>query len=144
MGNIGRGIRHQLVRFLSFCRVRYFRMMGITIGKNCFISWGAHLDTRRGNIIIGRNVNIAHGTYILSHIGYRPQTEVIETVIEDNVKIFVNSIVLPGVRIGENSVVGAGAVVMKDVPPDVVVMGNPARVTQHLGNDQDHKNEQTA
>ena len=95
------------------------------------MSWGVHLDIRRGKITIGDNVNIAHGTYILSHIGYRPQNEEIETVIEDNVRIFVNSVILPGVRIGKNSVIGAGSVVMKDVPPDVVVMGNPARVIQH-------------
>lgn len=133
---IGRGFRHQVVRFLSFFRVRYFRLMGISIGKNCFISWGARLDIRRGKIIIGDNVNIADGSYILSHIGYRPMTEEIVTVLEDNVKVFVNSVVLPGVRVGKNSVIGAGAVVMKDVPPDVVVMGNPARVTQQLDPDK--------
>lgn len=129
---IGRGIRHNTVRFLSFWRVLYFRFMGTTIGKNCYISWGAHLDIRRGEITIGDNVNIAHGTYILSHTGYRPTKVEIKTVIEDNVKIFVNSVVLPGVRVGKNSVVGAGSVVMKDVPPDVIVMGNPARVTQQM------------
>jgi tetrahydrodipicolinate N-acetyltransferase len=132
---IGRGFRHQAVRFLSFWRVRYFRFMGISIGKNCFLSWGVHLDIRRGKITIGDNVNIAHGSYILSHTGYRSTPEEIKTVIEDNVRIFVNSVVIPGVRIGKNSVVGAGSVVMKDVPPNVVVMGNPARVTQHLDPD---------
>jgi len=136
---IGRGFRHQAVKFLSFWRVRYFRFMGITIGKNCFISWGAHLDIRRGRIIIGENVNIAHGSYILSHTGYRSTKVEIQTVIEDNVKIFVNSVVLPGVRVGKNSVVGAGSVVMKDVPPNVVVMGNPARVTQQLDQDEPQK-----
>ena len=54
------------------------------------------------------------------------------TSIEDNVRIFVNSVILPGIKIGKNSIVSAGAVVMKDVPPNVVVMGNPARVIQHL------------
>jgi acetyltransferase-like isoleucine patch superfamily enzyme len=136
---IGRGFRHQAVKFLSFWRVRYFRFMGITIGKNCFISWGAHLDIRRGRTIIGDNVNIAHGSYILSHTGYRSTKEEIQTVIEDNVKIFVNSVILPGVRVGKNSVVGAGSMVMKDVPPNVVVMGNPARVTQQLDPDSQQK-----
>lgn len=138
MSKFGRGFRHNTVKFLSYWRVRYFRFMGTTIGKNCFISWGAHLDIRRGKITIGDNVNIAHGTYILSHTGYRSTKEEIETVIEDNVKVFVNSVVLPGVRVGKNSVVGAGSLVMKDVPPDVVVMGNPARVTQQMdpGNHQ--------
>ena len=137
MSRFGREFRHKTVKFLSFWRVGYFRFMGTTIGKNCFLSWGAHLDIRRGKITIGDNVNIAHGTYILSHIGYRSTKEQIETVIEDNVRIFVNAVVLPGVRVGKNSVVGAGSVVMKDVPPDVIVMGNPARIIQQADpNDQ--------
>jgi tetrahydrodipicolinate N-acetyltransferase len=137
MSRFGRGLRHHTVKCLSFWRVGYFRFMGTTIGKNCFLSWGAHLDIRRGKITIGDNVNIAHGSYILSHTGYRPTRERDETVIEDNVKIFVNSVVLPGVRVGKNSVIGAGSVVMKDVPPNVVVQGNPARITQQMDpNDQ--------
>ena len=46
--------------------------------------------------------------------------------------IGVYAIVCKGVRIGENSIVGAGSVVRKDVPPNVVVMGNPARVVKEL------------
>jgi maltose O-acetyltransferase len=41
-------------------------------------------------------------------------------------------IVLPGMRIGENTVVGAGTVVTRDLPPNVVAVGNPARVVRHL------------
>jgi acetyltransferase-like isoleucine patch superfamily enzyme len=50
------------------------------------------------------------------------------------VTVFVNAIVLPGVTVGKNSIVAAGAVVTRDVPPDVVVMGNPARVVWYKGN----------
>jgi len=106
--------------------------MGIEIGKDCFISLHAHIDVRRGKISIGNNVKISNGSHILGHTGYRPLKDGQETKIEDNVKIFVNSIILPGIKIGKNSVVGAGSVVMKDVPPNVVVMGNPARVVMHL------------
>lgn len=49
-------------------------------------------------------------------------------VVEDYARIGANSTILPGVRIGRNSLVGAGSVVTKDVPPDSVVAGNPARV----------------
>lgn len=49
-------------------------------------------------------------------------------VIEDYARIGANSTILPGVRIGKNSLVGAGSVVTKDVPPDSVVAGSPARV----------------
>lgn len=50
--------------------------------------------------------------------------------IEKLVRVGANSTILPGVVIGENSVVGAGSVVTKDVPPNSVVLGNPARVTK--------------
>jgi acetyltransferase-like isoleucine patch superfamily enzyme len=106
--------------------------MGVKIGKGVFISRHAHIDVRRGKILIGNNVQIGGGTYVLSHIGFRQVQEGEETIIEDNVRIFVNCVIFPGVKIGKNSIVGAGAVVMKDVPPDVVVLGNPARVIQHL------------
>ena len=50
--------------------------------------------------------------------------------IEKLVRVGANSTILPGVVIGENSVVGAGSVVTKDVPPNSVVLGNPARITK--------------
>lgn len=127
-----RKMRGQLVKILSAARIRYYRCMGISIGKGCYISSGAHLDVRRGKVTIGNNVSIASGSYILSHTGYQPTKESEETALEDNVKVFVNAVVLPGVRIGRDSVVGAGAVVARNVPPKVLVMGNPARVVNHL------------
>lgn len=52
--------------------------------------------------------------------------------IGNNCWIGGNSIIGPGVTIGDNSVVGTGSVVIKDVPPNVVVAGNPARIVNHL------------
>ena len=49
-------------------------------------------------------------------------------VIEDNVWIGINSTILPGLRIGNGAVVGAGSVVTKDVPAMTIVAGNPARI----------------
>ncbi|MFP7695788.1 sugar O-acetyltransferase [Trueperella sp. LYQ143] len=49
-------------------------------------------------------------------------------VVEDNVWLGAGVIVCPGVRIGENSVIGAGSVVVRDIPANVVAVGNPARV----------------
>jgi acetyltransferase-like isoleucine patch superfamily enzyme len=131
-----RKIRSHMARMISKMSSFIYRRMGVEIGKNCFISLHARLDIRRGKIILGDNVQIGSGSYILSHTGFQPLKEGMTTVIEDNVKIYVHSIVLPGVKIGKNSVVGAGSVVMKDVPPNVLVMGNPARVVQRL-EDQD-------
>ncbi|GHE20262.1 hypothetical protein GCM10017767_07830 [Halomonas urumqiensis] len=55
--------------------------------------------------------------------------------IEDNVWLGGGVIVLAGVTIGENSVIGAGAVVTKDIPANVVAVGNPARVIKALDDD---------
>jgi acetyltransferase-like isoleucine patch superfamily enzyme len=118
---------------ISRLRVCYYRFLGVTIGEKCWISSHAHLDVSDGKISIGNGVEIAGGSYILSHVGWRPMKEGQETRLEDNVRIYVNAIVLPGVRIGHNAIVGAGSVVTKDVPPNVVVMGNPARVIWHKG-----------
>ncbi len=54
-------------------------------------------------------------------------------IVEDNVRIGANTTVLPGVRIGENSLIGAGSVLTKDVPENSVVAGNPARVIKTVG-----------
>ena len=52
--------------------------------------------------------------------------------IADNVWIGGSAILLPGVKVGINSVVGAGAVVTRDVPPNTIVAGNPARVIREI------------
>lgn len=55
-----------------------------------------------------------------------------------NVWIGANSVVLPGVTIGENSVIGAGSVVTKDIPSNVVAVGNPCRVVREI-NERDRE-----
>jgi len=62
----------------------------------------------------------------------RPVLKTAPVIIEDNVWIGMNAVILKGVTIGENSVVAAGAVVSKSVPPNVVVAGNPAVIVKHL------------
>ena len=129
---LARKIRGWLAGNLSKIRVAYYRSMGITIGKNCYISLGAHIDIRRGKITIGDNVSISSGSYILGHTGHRPLIEGQETKLEDDVKVFVNAVIQCGVTVGHHSMVGAGAVVAKDVSPYSLVIGNPARKVQHL------------
>ncbi len=53
-------------------------------------------------------------------------------IVEDYARIGAHSTILPGVRIGRNSLIGAGSVVVKDVPPDSVVAGNPAKIIKKI------------
>ena len=99
------------------------------ISSNCSILCG-------GGIEIGDHVHIGPGVSIVSATNYYlPNWEIWKNplkkgriVIGDNVHIGTNAVILPGVTIGEGSVVGAGAVVTKDVDKGVIVAGVPAKV----------------
>lgn len=101
----------------------------IEIGKDTVIGEGAVLDGR-GKIVIGSHVAFATGVMVYNsqHDIRDPQFAAITKVvhIDDYVFIGPRAIILPGVHIGKGAVVGAGAVVTKDVPPGVVVGGVPA------------------
>lgn len=62
-------------------------------------------------------------------------------IIEDNVWITMNAIVLPGVKIGKNSIIGAGAIVTKSMPPNSLIAGNPAKVVKKIDRSYPYWNE---
>lgn len=129
------------------------------VGDNCYIepplhaNWGKH--THLGNnvyanfnltlvddthiyignyVMIGPNVTIATaGHPIEPELRKKVAQFNIPVHIGDNVWIGANSVVLPGVTIGENSVIGAGSIVTKDIPSNVVAVGNPCRVLREIG-----------
>ncbi|QQD18981.1 acyltransferase [Spongiibacter nanhainus] len=109
----------------------------ITIGDYVMISPGTRISAS-DEITIGHSVMMAHGVYITDsdwHDVYdRTQRSdaVCPVRIGDNVWLGDRCTVLKGVTIGENSVVAACAVVTRDVPANVVVAGNPARVVKEL------------
>jgi maltose O-acetyltransferase len=82
---------------------------------------------------IGPNVQLLTPTHPIDPVLRRDKLEAAQPIsLGDNVWLGGGVIVLAGVRIGDNSVVGAGAVVTKDIPANVVAVGNPARVVRQL------------
>lgn len=109
----------------------------IVVGDNSRIH-GSCLHASK-SIVIGRNCLVAANCQIIDESGHSLSFPDVENrintrgisrpvVIEDNVWIGANSLILPGVTIGYGSVVAAGSVVTKSIPPMVVAGGNPARV----------------
>ena len=101
---------------------------------------GLH-NTIIGPVLIGNHVNLAQGITVtaLNHIFENSEKRIDEqgvstsaVVIEDDIWIGANAVVLPGVTIGHHSVVAAGAVVTKDVPPHSLVAGIPAKVIKQI------------
>jgi bifunctional UDP-N-acetylglucosamine pyrophosphorylase/glucosamine-1-phosphate N-acetyltransferase len=85
-----------------------------------------------GDATIGERTNIGAGTVTCNYDGIRKN----ETVIEDDVKIGSDTMLVAPVRVGARSVTGAGSVVTKDVPPDSLVVGVPAKVKKKLRNEE--------
>jgi len=143
---LARKIRRVLLGIFFLYNTMKWRMRGVEIGKNCMIYPSVFIDTTRGKVKIGDNVLITRNTHILSHSGFMPPIEGKTTIIGNNVKIFICSIILPGVKIGDGAIVGAGSVVTKDVLKDSIVGGNPAKIIKLIkieksGEDIIEKNE---
>ncbi len=113
---------------------RFYNPKNISIGKDSIIGEGAVLDGR-AKLLIGDHVDIASEVMIYNsqhnihdeNFASRETVELGDVVIEDYVFIGPRAIILPGVKIKRGAVVGAGAVVTKDVEENVIVGGVPAR-----------------
>jgi acetyltransferase-like isoleucine patch superfamily enzyme len=109
----------------------------IRIGDYCLICPGVRISAAT-EVTIGDSCMIAQGAFITDadwHGVYdrsQPVGQSLAVRIENNVWIGDSVIVGKGVTIGDNSIIGAGSVVMKDIPPDVIVAGNPAAVVKKL------------
>lgn len=119
---------------------------GVVIGNNVkieshtFICTGVELED---DVFVGHHVVFTNDKYprAISQKG-KLKTEkdwkLEKTLIKRNASIGSNATILPGIKIGKNSIVGAGAVVTKDIPSNTIVVGNPAkkiRITKFLDED---------
>ena len=113
----------------------------IRVGRNVFVNQNCTFYDLGGldiadDVMIGPNVSIITAGHPLEPSQRRAATIGKPIVIESNVWIAAGATIIGGVTVGENSVVAAGSVVTKDVPPDTLVGGNPARVIRSIGDDQ--------
>lgn len=109
----------------------------LVLGNNSIIGEFVHIWAG-GNVIIGDNVLIAAHTMITSQThdkmakNYNDSLINQEVIIDDNVWIGGNATILPGVKIGKNSIIGAGSIVTKNIPKNQIWAGNPAKCIQVL------------
>lgn len=111
------------------------------VGKNCkisshtFICEGVHIED---DVFVGHNVTFINDMYPRATAGNgQMQTEadwdVIPTYIKKGASIGSSATILAGLTIGENALIGAGAVVTRDVPANAVAAGNPAKILRNIG-----------
>ncbi|MEA2835427.1 MAG: hypothetical protein QOG66_3629 [Methylobacteriaceae bacterium] len=110
----------------------------IRVGRNVFVNQNCTFYDLGGldiadDVMIGPNVSIITAGHPLDPSQRRAATIGKPIVIEKGVWIAAGAIIIGGVTIGENSVVAAGSVVTKDVPPNSFVGGNPARLIRSIG-----------
>ena len=138
-----------LLRYDSLnCRIEYGAIIreNVTLEKDCVVLMGAVINTGAvinektmidmnavvgSNAIIGKYCHIGAGSIIAGTMEPISKENV---EIGDNVLIGANSVILEGIKIGDNVIVGAGSVVTKNVPSNVVVYGNPARIRRMTNN----------
>ena len=141
-------------------KTRYMKEVFAECGENCYIELPFHANWGGKNVHFGNNVYANFNLtlvddgdiYVDDKVMFGPNVTIatanhpIETGLRanalqynkpvhicENVWIGANTVIVPGVTIGKNSVIGAGSVVTKDIPENVVAVGNPCRVLREIG-----------
>lgn len=125
---------------VRFANLYHYGFKRLNIGSKCFLGDEVMLDVR-GGITLGNEVTVSNRATIVSHInvGYEDHplqasypTKEAAVVLKRGAYVGTGAIILPGVTVGEQSVIGAGAVVTKSIPSRVTAVGVPARVIKKL------------
>jgi len=134
------------IGFIAEENARFNFGQNIEIGDFVFFNRGVFIDSK-GGVTVGNHVALAEDVRVFTHSHsesshieriYKP------VVIGDHAKIYTGAVILPGVTIGEQAIVATHAVVTKDVPPNMLVAGSPARIVRERqtegksGEDLDH------
>ncbi len=122
-----RNFLHRVV--VQAVRLYYSRIWGMTIGEGTRISLAAKLDkTNPRGVVIGDWTALTFNSVVLAHdfVNRKHHT----TRIGSYCFIGAGAVIFPGVTVGDHCIVGVNAVVMRDVPSNCLVMGNPARVVE--------------
>lgn len=141
-------------------RQALLKEMLASVGEGCYIepplraNWGGHHVHFGNNVYANFNLTLVDDTYIYvgDHTMFGPNVtvataghpilpELREQVYQYNASVRIGkncwigagAVILPGVTIGDNTVIGAGSVVTKDIPANVVAVGNPCRVMREIG-----------
>lgn len=125
-------------------RPMIWRWLGAKVGKNCYIGYEVYIDLNNARLItVEDNVHIDERVHLLCHkrdlssyrygddyskLGYKEAP----IHICKGSSIGTQSFIMPGVTVGEGAIVGAGALVTKDVPPYTIVVGRPAKVLREI------------
>ncbi len=141
-------------------RTEFLHQMFAEVGENCYVespyfgNWAGHHVHLGSNVYINANATFVDDTHIyigdnvmmgpnvtLATAGHPIDPELRKKGLQYNLPVRIGNncwlgagvIVMPGVTIGENTVIGAGSIVTKDIPANVVAVGNPCRILREVG-----------
>jgi acetyltransferase-like isoleucine patch superfamily enzyme len=123
--------------FCAEANIRFNFGQFIAAGNDVFINTGTFIDSK-GGVTIGDAVGIGEFVRIFTHShseSDHAERSYAPVIIDDYAKVYAGAMVFPGVTIGEQSIVAGGAVVTKDVPPNTVVAGVPAKAIRQRKNE---------
>ena len=130
-------MRELLMRLLAKCQrrdqVSWLVKQGLVVGRNFAVLEDVVIDpSHMWHIVIGNDVTLAPRVQIFAHDASTKQhlgrTRLGKVAIGDRVFVGALTIILPGVTIGSDVIIGAGSIVAKDIPSGVVAAGNPAKI----------------